>query len=489
MNIKIAVVLGMSLAVGSVSAKKLPNIVYILCDDLGYGDVQILNPERGKIPTPNIDKLATQGVTFTDAHGGSSVCTPTRYGILTGRYAWRSQLQTGVLGGAKALEPLITENRLTVPSMLKNAGYNTACIGKWHLGFHFVDDQGNNINIDSGKNSPEAPIGATVPDGPISRGFDSYFGFHHAASIETVVENNKVIAKMPPVRMLGTLAGKARDYIASASKKEQPFFMYLSLNSPHSPVVPSEEWKGKSGIGEYGDYVMETDDMVGQVMAALEASGIADNTLVFFTSDNGCSYPVSKGKQLETQYGHFASAQFRGSKSDIWDGGHRIPFMVRWPGKIEANTKNNSLICLTNLMATCADITGFRIPENAGEDSYSILPLLTGENEKFKVEPIIHHSIQGKFSIRDGNWKLEFCPGSGGWTDITDSKARKQGLPELQLYDMQGDKSEQNNVYKEHPEIVNKLTSELKEIIKNGRSTSGKPQKNDVPIDLFKVNK
>ncbi len=487
-KLKIAALLGLAFTANHVSAEKQPNIVYIICDDLGYGDVQFLNPERGKIPTPNIDKLATQGMTFTDAHGGSSVCTPTRYGILTGRYAWRSRLQEGVLGGGKEFEPLIAENRLTVPALLKKAGYQTACMGKWHLGFHFVDSNGKILDLGDEKKAEAAPIGSMVPDGPITRGFDSYFGFHHSASMETVIRNNNVIDHQPPIKMLGSLATEACKYISEEAGKKQAFFLYIALNSPHSPVVPSEKWQGKSGMGDYADFVMETDDAIGQVIAALEASGIAENTLLFVTSDNGCSYPAAKGKQLETQYGHFASAQFRGSKSDIWDGGHRIPFIVRWPGKVEANSKNNTLICLTSLMATCAEITGTKMPKNAGEDSYSILPLLTGNPEKFKAEPVVHHSIQGKFSIRDGNWKLEFCPGSGGWSDLTDSKARKQGLPELQLYNMQTDESEQNNVFKEYPEIVNKLTSELKEIIKNGRSTSGKKQKNDVPIDLFKVN-
>jgi arylsulfatase A-like enzyme len=307
--------------------------------------------------------------------------------------------------------------------------------------------------------------------------------------METVIKNDKVIEKMAPIRMLGTLASHASEFIADASKKDQPFFLYLALNSPHSPVVPSEKWQGKSGMGAYADFVMETDDVVGQVMAALENSGIADNTLLFVTSDNGCSYPVANGKQLEIKYNHFASAQFRGSKSDIWEGGHRIPFFVRWPGKVEANTKNNTLICLTSLMATCAEIINFNIPENAGEDSRSILPLLLSHNEKFKLQPIVHHSIQGKFSIRDGKWKLVFCPGSGGWTDLTDAKARKQGLPELQLYDIQLDQYEQNNLCKEHPEIVSRLHAELIELVENGRSTPGELQKNDVPVDILKEKK
>lgn len=473
----------------SCEVAKKPNIVYIICDDLGYGDVQYLNPQRGKILTPNIDKLATEGMTFTDAHSGSSVCTPTRYGVLTGRYAWRSHLQNGVLGGGAEFEPLIAENQVTVPKLLKEAGYNTAIIGKWHLGFKFIDDKGNDLELYEGKKATAAPIGSTVPNGPISRGFDSYLGFHHSASMETVIENDKVIDHMPTIKMLQLLADNASSYISKRANDEEPFFLYLALNSPHSPVVPSEKWQGKSGIGEYGDFVMETDDVVGQVMRAIEKSGIADNTLIFFTSDNGCSYPVAKGGKLESQYGHYPSAQYRGAKSDIWEGGHRVPFIVRWDGKIEANSVNRELICHTNLMATCAEIAGLEVPKNSGEDSFSILPLLKDETAKSKYEVVVHHSIKGKFSIRKGKWKLEFCPGSGGWSGPTDFGATKKGLPEIQLYNLEIDEAEENNVYEKNPKIVEELTAELQEIVNRGRSTDGEKLNNDVPVDPFKTGK
>ncbi|MDO6603843.1 sulfatase family protein [Arenibacter palladensis] len=477
------------LIMASVSAQERPNIVYIICDDLGYGDVQALNRENGKIPTPQMDKIARAGMTFTDAHSGSSVCTPSRYGVLTGRYAWRSRLQEGVLRGGDEHEPLIADQRLTVPAMLKKEGYHTAAMGKWHLGFNFEDENGEPYVLYEGKKLLNAPIGATVPDGPITRGFESYIGFHHSATMETVIKNNKVIDHMPPIRMLQFLGDHATHYIAEEATKKEPFFLYLALNSPHSPVVPSEEWQGKSGMGAYADFVMETDDVVGRVMKALEENGIAENTLVFFTSDNGCSYPVAKGQKLEKEYGHFPSAQFRGSKSDIWEGGHRVPFIVKWPGKIEANATNDELICLTSLMATCADITGTSIPEEAAEDSYSILPLLTNKRAKSEYEYVVHHSINGKFSIRNRKWKLELTPGSGGWTAPNDKKAREMGLPEIQLYNMKKDERETYNVYAQHPRVVKKLTTELKEIVENGRTTDGKLQANDVPVDIFKVGK
>ncbi len=471
------------------SAQQKPNIVYIICDDLGYGDVQILNPEKGKIPTPKIDAFAKEAMTFTDAHSASAVCTPSRYAILTGRYAWRSRLQEGVLRGGDEFEPLIDENLETVPAMLKKAGYKTTAMGKWHLGFSFLDEAGNPYKLYKGKKLLDAPVGAYVPNGPVTRGFDSYIGFHHSASMNTVIKDDKVIDHMPPIKMLQFLAGHAIEFITKEAKSEDPFFMYLALNSPHSPVVPSEAWQGKSGMGAYADFVMETDDAVGRVLKALEDNGIVENTLVFFTSDNGYSYPVAKGEKLEKEFGHYPSANFRGSKSDIWEGGHRIPFMVRWPGKIEANSTNDRLICQTSLMATGAEITGMDLSENTGVDSYSILPLLENKKAKTDYKLVVHHSINGKFSIRNKKWKLELTPGSGGWTNPTDKVARKMNLPEIQLYNMEKDEEETTNVYKKHPRIVKRLTAELKQIVGNGRTTSGKLQENDVPVDIFKTEK
>ncbi|GIZ10206.1 arylsulfatase [Flavobacterium sp. UMI-01] len=468
------------------SAQKKPNIIYIICDDLGYGDVQALNPERGKILTPKIDAFAKESMTFTDAHSASSVCTPSRYAVLTGRYAWRSRLQEGVLNGDESV-PLIADQLETVPSMLKKAGYKTTAIGKWHLGFSFLDANGKEYELYQGKKVMDIPIGAQVPNGPITRGFDSYIGFHHAATINTIIKDDKVIAHMEPVKMLQLLTDNATDYIAKEAKTEAPFFMYLALNSPHSPVVPSEKWKGKSGMGDYADFVMETDDAVGQVIKALKDNGIAENTLVFFTSDNGCSYPAAKGSKLEKDFGHYPSAQFRGSKSDIWEGGHRIPFIVGWPGQIEANSKNNNLICQTSLMATCAEIIGAKLSGNSGVDSYSILPLLKNNKAKTDYKLVVHHSIQGKFSIRNKQWKLELTPGSGGWSNPTDVKARKENLPEIQLYNMEKDEAETTNLFDKYPKVVKKLTQQLEEIVQNGRTTSGQQQQNDVPVDIYKT--
>lgn len=461
-------------------AASKPNIVYILADDLGYGDVQALNPQRGKIKTPHIDRLAAQGMAFTDAHSGSSVCTPTRYGVLTGRYAWRTRLQSGVFSNYD--EPLIAADRLTVPALLKQHDYHTACIGKWHLGLTIKgQDAGRQKGPFAG-----APPGSVTHDGPVTRGFDQFFGFHHARMMKSVFENHRVTQIVEPVDMLGLLASKAAAHVAERAKKGQPFFLYLALSSPHTPIVPANEWKGKSGLGDYADFVMQTDAAVGEVLAALERSGVADRTLVIFTSDNGCS-PHAKLDKLEA-HGHFPSAQFRGYKADVWEGGHRVPFLVRWPGKVKPGSQSTQLVCLTDLIATCAEVLGAKLPDNAGEDSVSILPALLGADEAPLREAVVHHSISGRFAIRQAQWKLALCPGSGGWGKPDDAQATKQSLPEVQLYDLGADIGEASNVQSTHPDVVARLTKLLETYVANGRSTPGAKQSNDTPIDLTKNN-
>jgi arylsulfatase A len=442
-----------------------PNIIVILADDLGYGDVQSLNPQRGKIPTPHLDLLARQGMTFTDAHSGSSVCTPTRYGLLTGRYAWRTRLQRGVLDDY--VEPLIAADRLTLPGLLKQQGYHSACIGKWHLGF--TVDQPAKKGQFAG-----APLGAKTTNGPVMRGFDQFFGFHHARMMKSVFVDDRVTMMIEPVDMLPTLAKCAGEYVAERALTGKPFFLYMPLSSPHTPIVPSKEWQGKSGLGNYADFVMETDWAVGRVIAALEKAGVAENTLVVATSDNGCS-PAAGVAALEKQ-GHFPSAQFRGYKSDIWDGGHRVPFLVRWPAKVKPGSTSAQMVCLTDLMATAAEVVGASLPENAGEDSFSFLPdlLATGRSTRTSI---VHHSIEGRFAIREGSLKLCLCRGSGGWS-------KGGGDETVQLYDLGTDLSEATNLESSRPKDVERLSSLLARIVENGRSNPGKPQKNDVPVQV-----
>ena len=459
-----------------------PNIVYILADDLGYGDVQCFNPQRGKIPTPNLDRLAEQGMSFTDAHSSSAVCTPTRYGILTGRYNWRSHLQSGVLEGFS--KPLIAPGRLTVPGLLKQHGYATACIGKWHLG------------LGISKNDPDAAI----TDGPTTRGFDYYFGI--SASLDmppfAFIENNRFTEAPTAVKRWGRQGAaapgfEAVDVLPELTRKSAewmnqhkggPFFLYLALTSPHTPVVPTKEWKGKSGLGDYGDFVMQTDWVVGEVLKALDATGTGSNTLVIVTSDNGCA-PYIGVEKLEAQ-GHFPSAQFRGYKADVFDGGHRVPFFMRWPGQIKPGTKSGQLICHTDLMATCADILGVKLPANAGEDSVSLMPVLRGNAKKPLREAVVHHSINGSFAVRQGKWKLDLCPGSGGWSAPRPGSKEEKALPPVQLYDMSKDEAERNNEAAAHPDVVRQMTKLLEQYIAKGRSTPGQPQTNDVDIVIWK---
>ncbi len=462
--------------VTSLSAAEKPNIVYIICDDLGYGDIQCLAPETSKIPTPHADRLASEGMIFTDAHSGSSVCTPTRYGVMTGRYSWRTRLQKGVVTGFAP--SLIAEDRLTVAEFLKDQGYATAIIGKWHLDFEYLDPGTGEAYTQKKHKTP--PIGAKIPDGPIHRGFNYYHGFHHARNMEAVIEDDEVIAHDDVVNMLPRLTEKSVEYIDSRADSKEPFFLYIPLGSPHTPIVPSADWQGKSGLGDYGDFVMQTDHVVGEVSKALERNGLADNTLVIFTSDNGCS-KAADIKGLAEQ-GHIVSAHLRGSKADIWDGGHRVPFIVRWPGKVETGSVNDQLICLTDLIATTADILDTELPGAAGEDSVSFLPALAGEKIESTRNGVIHHSFTGHFAYRQGPWKLILAKGSGGWTSPTEKEMPKDATPG-QLYDLGKDPGEMNNLYLQKPEKVEALLALLQEDVSRGRSTEGEPSANDVAND------
>lgn len=463
----------LSLTIPWAGAATRPNIVVLFADDMGYGEVHALNPERGRIPTPNLDNLVQSGMTFTDAHTASSVCTPSRYALLTGRYAWRTRLQQGVSTGGG--EPLIADDRLTIASMLKRMGYSTAISGKWHLDFHW--------------DGPRNQVGTRIPNGPLTRGFDTWLGFHHAREMKVLCKDDKVIEIIDPVEMLPRTTDFAVDFIhakAEEAKDGKPFFLYMAFGSPHTPIVPTAEWIGKSGLGKYGDFVMMTDGMAGRIIDAIDANGLTDNTIVIFSADNG----TSKAADIPAlqQQGHFPSAHFRGSKADLWDGGHRVPFIIRWPGgNIQAGSTCKQLIGLTDLTATIAGIVGCALPETAAEDSISFLPALKGQPVVSGRKGIVHHSISGKFGIRTPKWKLLLAPGSGGWSSPTDAQARAQGLPDIQLYDMEHDESEQSNLHAEHPEVVAELTRLLKDYVANGRSTPGAPAENDIDtIDLWK---
>src|SRR5262245_42961124 len=404
------------------AAAEKPNIVYVLCDDLGYGDLKCLNA-NGQIATPNFDRLAAQGMIFTDAHSGSAVCSPTRYGILTGRYAWRSKLQQGVLGG---LSPrLIESDRLTVADLLKKQGYHTAAIGKWHLGMNWVKQPGKDVTelaVETPEQVWNVDFAQPISGGPNSVGFDYYFGI--SASLDmvpyTFIQNDRVtivpnVDKQFPLMLgrqggttrqgpaapqfevkdvLPTLTREAVGYIngrAAGAKAGKPFFLYLPLASPHTPIAPQPEWQGKSGLNPYADFVMHTDAALGQVLEALEKQGLTDSTLVIVTSDNGCS-PQAKFEELLPK-DHNPNYVFRGNKADIYEGGDRIPFLVRWPGHVQPMTRSDQTICLTDFLATTADILDVNLPATSAEDSVSILTAMLGKADYPLREATVHHSI------------------------------------------------------------------------------------------------
>ena len=452
-----------------------PNIIYLLCDDLGIGDVQSFNPEHGKIKTPHIDRLASQGMKFTDAHSGSSVCTPTRYGLLTGRYSWRTKLQTGVVSGFGAC--LIDEDRPTIASFLKSQGYQTGLVGKWHLNMRYIDSETKQELTDGKSLKFTAPVGSTSPDGPIHRGFDYFFGIHHARSMKAVIEQDKVIEHDAPINFLPRTVEKSVNFVKDAAAKEKPFFLYVPFGSPHTPILPTPEWQGKSGLGKYADFVMQTDDGVGQILKAVEDAGIAENTLVIFTSDNGCSRQAKIGQLAKK--GHKVSAGYRGSKSDIWDGGHRVPFIAKWPGKVAAKSTCNQLICLNDFFATIAEVLDQPVPAGSCEDSISFLPALSGKQVETARKSLVHHSIHGHFAYRSENWKLVLARGSGGWSGPTEKKVPADA-PDAQLYDMKSDVAEQSNRFLDQQEVASRLLGELEEAIHAGRTTPGPKSKNDI---------
>ncbi len=490
-------------------AAQRPNIVYILCDDLGYGDVKCLNPE-GKIATPHIDRLAAGGMIFTDAHACSSVCTPSRYGILTGRYNWRSSLERGVLEGFSPR--LIETGRLTAPQLLKQHGYQTACIGKWHLGMNWPLKEGGPPTDEAAASAAPDPakvdFARPIRGGPNSLGFDYFFGISASADMPPFVfiENDRCMRtptvektflrkgladpRYEAIDVLPTITEKAVQYIAhhaADAKQGRPLFLYFPLTAPHTPILPSLEFQGKSGINAYADFVMQVDDTVGRVLDALDRTGLTDSTLVLFASDNGCS-PLANFPQLAAK-GHFPSYHFRGYKADIYDGGHRIPLVVRWPGNVRPGSHCDQLVSLDDFIATCADFLGDKLPENAGEDSVSLLPVLRGATTRRLHEALVYHSIDGSFSIQQGDWKLELCPGSGGWSFPRPGVDDASKLPQIQLYDLARDVGEKANVQEKHPEVVARLTKLLEKYVAEGRTTPGPPQKNSREVDIRKAGK
>ncbi len=484
-----------------------PNIVYILADDMGIGDVSALNSDA-KVSTPNIDALVKNGMTFTDAHTTSSVCTPSRYSIMTGEYAWRTKLKRRVLDGYS--KAMIDENKDTAPKLLQRNGYNTAMIGKWHLGWNWVIENEESLERDEkvsykfkGNISDKVDYAQPFTGGPTDCGFDYFFGINASLDFPPYVysENNKLItiptetmqfdgkrADFPGGRkkdleggqlmkrkgdkakgfeaksVMLELTNRSTQYIKNYND-EKPFFLYIPLTAPHTPVYPRDEFVGTSKAGIYGDFIQELDWTVGEVMKALKEKGIEDNTIIIFTADNGASkmsFPV----EFEDKFNHKPSAHLKGRKASLYQGGHTVPFIVQWKNEIKSHSKNSNAISLGDLYATCSELVNAKTDANQGLDSYSILQLLKGGNN-YDREVSIYNNFAGHFSVRKGDWKM----------DLSQNKGRSH------LFNIKEDPSEKNNLFNNpaYTEKINTLKTVLNKTILNGRSTEGEALKNDGP--------
>ena len=499
---------------GNEKTVKKPNILVILADDLGYGDVQCYNSQRGKILTPNIDRLASQGMRFTDGHSSSAVSSPSRYTLLTGRYHWRTRLQSGIVNLFGA--PLIAPDRLIIAGLMKQHGYRTACIGKWHLGWDWPIDTAKlkYVQIPVKRSQDDETFIVTedheiagrhifskpILNGPATRGFDSYFGTdvpnwppycfidnNRTIGIPTKFlpkenfSNNRASLPGPALKdwqlehILPTLGDSAVSFITTSIERSEPFFLYLPLTSPHTPLAVNKPWLGKSGLNTYADFVMETDAVIGRVLDALKKRNADENTLVIFTSDNGCA-PYIGAEALEAM-GHFPSGPLRGYKGDAWEGGHRVPFIIRWPSVVKPKSICNQLVHHADFMATFAEILGTKLPDGAGEDSYSLLSLLKGKDKPIRRQSV-SCAIAGIPTLRVGSWKLISGSASGSFSKIRDDNTVK-------LFNLADDIGETVNLAASQPQRVAEMKSLLEKLINDGRSTPGEVQKNDVKVRRY----
>ncbi len=480
-----------------------PNILIILADDLGYGDVRCYNPES-KVPTPNIDRLAAEGMRFSDAHSPATVCTPTRYSLLTGRMAFRTGMR-GVFTGAGG-PCLIEEGRLTLPQMLRDQGYTTACTGKWHVGMTFLDRSGAPICENGLPAVQRIDYSRAIPDGPIHRGFDRFFGTACCPTTDWLyafIDQDRV--PVPPTHVLdrttlpqhayskdnrpGMIAPdfdlqqvdlvfleKSKQFLEQhvREKPGTPFFLYHCTQAVHLPSFPADKFKGKTTAGPHGDFIFELDYIVGELMRTLQRLEVANHTLVMFTSDNGPE--VTTTLNMRADHHHDGARPWRGMKRDNWEGGHRVPFVVRWPGKIPPGTTATQTLCLTDIMATCAAAVGFDLPDKAAEDSFSFLPVLLEKKNADVVRDVtLHQTMSLALGVRQDRWKYLHHRGSGG-NSYARGPLRQYALPDTaptapgQLYDLESDPGETTNLYLQRPEIVDALQAKLKETQQSGRS-------------------
>lgn len=474
--------------------KDTPNIVIIYADDMGYGDLNCQNP-NSKIPTPNLDKLATEGMRFTDAHSSSGICSPSRYALLTGKYHWRKG--HGIVGSFG--KPYFNNDDVTLPQILKTKGYSTACIGKWHLGWNWnYKNKASGTYIEKGKEKKcylpgDIDWGKPISGGPLDRGFDYYFG---DGTINfppyTWIENDKVL-KAPndmmwkdsidyvikegacefrtgpkvkgwdPYEVLPTITQRTIDWI-SEQDKNNPFFLYLALPSPHAPIIPNDEFDGKSEAGAYGDFMFQTDWVAGQVIKALKDHGFDENTIVIFSSDNG---PENYAFERARKYGHYSMGEFRGLKRDVWEGGHHVPLIVKWADNIKAGSISNEVISQVDLMATLANLAGADLPENSAPDSYDFTNvLLSKEYESPLREATIHNTKANKWAIRKGDW-LYIDNKSGEHTKMPAYFKELRHCSDFDtpslLFNMKEDPEQLNNRYNNYPDKVDELSKTLHE--------------------------
>jgi arylsulfatase A-like enzyme len=485
----------------SETEKKLPNIVIIYADDMGFGDLNCQN-NNSKIPTPFLDKLASEGMLFSDAHSSSGICSPSRFALLTGTYHWRRQ--HGIVGAFG--KPFFKNTDITIPQLLKTKGYKTACIGKWHLGWdwQFLNEPSGEVIQWGAKRKVYHPkdIDWTKPisGGPLARGFDYYFG---DGTINFPpygwVENDRMITEPTqlmdindvgfdtkegswefrpgpkvenwnPFNVLPALAEKTQEWIGQQDKS-QPFFLYFALPSPHAPIIPNDEFDEKSQAGAYGDFVFQTDWVVGQVLKAIKEKGMEENTIIIFSSDNG---PESYAWKRAEKYQHFSMGDFRGLKRDVWEGGHHVPFIIKWPGRIEPGSISDEVISQVDIMATLANISGISLPENAAYDSYDLLPILKGEKHKTPFrEATVHNTYESKWGIRKGDW-LYINSSTGGHRNLPESFKELKGYEDFNtvgiLFNMKDDPEQRVNLYDKYPDKIEELKNLLNEYRESGYS-------------------
>lgn len=471
---------------------ELPNVVVILGDDMGLDSVSAFNSEMG-LETPAIDSLARDGMSFLDAHSTSSVCSPTRYSLLTGRYSWRSRLKRGIVGMWE--RPLIEDGRVSLPGVFREHGYQTAMIGKWHLGWHWPKLGGGTT-----ESLQEIDFNGRVAGGPNSIGFEYYFG-DDVPNWPPYIwrENDRLLGAITSQMKAGLFVGvspgpsvedwdfravlreygrRCSQYVRDRAADDRPFFLYFPMPSPHTPIAPHQEFRGRTGVSEYADFLVQTDSTVQEILTALDETGQADNTVVIFTCDNGTS-PKANFSQLD-EAGVHLNVHWRGWKADAYEGGHRVPFIVRWPQQVAAGSQSLQVITLADVMATCADLISHDLPDDAAEDSVSLLPTLLGKDAAEPLHDfVIHHSVSGQFCVRQGDWKLLLCRGSGGWSPPREAAAKQQGAPPLQLYNLREDPRETRNLGDRYPGRVRELVDLLAVALEQGRTTPGSSQSND----------